>query len=278
MSNKGVKGEVYTFPMWGWLFLFFIVPMLIIILYAFLTKGTYGGIEFILTLENFKVFVNYIIYQVIWRTLYLTIIITAITLIIAIPTAYYIARSKYKEELLFLVIIPFWTSFLIRIYAWMAILGDNGIVNNILSVFHLPRMQFLYNSEAIILISVYTSLPFAILPLYSAIEKFDFSLVEAARDLGATNFQGFIKVFIPNIKAGIVTAGIFTLVPNLGSYAVPNLVGGTNSTMLGTLIGDNYLLLLRDWPKASAVSLVLIIATGITLYILRKHLSQVEEK
>lgn len=273
VKNSILKGEIFSIPLWIWLSMFFVLPMLIVFFYAFLTKGTYGGVEYIFSLESFKVFLSPIIYQVMWKTLYLTVAITILTLIIAIPTAYFIARSIYKKELLFLIIIPFWTNFLIRIYAWMALLGNNGIINSFLVKLGLEPIQFLYNSWAIIIISVYTSLPFAILPLYSVIEKFDFSLVEAARDLGATNFQSFRKIFLPNIKQGVVTATIFTFIPNLGSYAVPKLVGGTDSTMLGTLIAQ-YLIQTRNWPLASAVSLVLILVIAGLLYLLRKNLSQ----
>jgi len=124
----------------------------------------------------------------------------------------------------------------------------------------------LYNMAAVIVISVYTDLPFAILPLYAVIEKFDFTLIEAARDLGMTNGQAFFKVFLPNIKAGVITAVLFTFIPSLGSYAVPRLVGGTQSIMLGNLIAQ-HLLTTRNWPLASVISGGLIVVTGITIYL-----------
>ena len=197
--------------------------------------------------------------------------VTIFTVLLSLPTAYYIARSKYKKELLFLVIIPFWTNFLIRIYAWIAVLGNNGFLNNILIKLGLidTPLQFLYNTSAVILISVYTSLPFAILPLYAVIEKFDFSLMEAARDLGATNREAFFKVFIPNIKPGIITAVLFTFIPALGSYAVPKLVGGTQATMLGNIIAQ-HLTVTRNWPLASTISGALILVTSIAILIFMK--------
>ena len=130
-------------------------------------------------------------------------------------------------------------------------------------------IKFLYNPAAVVVISVYTSLPFAILPLYAVVEKFDFSLLEAARDLGATNCQAFFKVFIPNIKSGIVAATLFTLIPSLGSYAVPKLVGGTNATMLGNIIAQ-HLTITRNWPLASTISGSLIIITSIAVWLFSK--------
>ncbi len=195
----------------------------------------------VFSLASFSIFTDKIFIAILMKTIYISVLVTIFTVFLSVPTAYYIARSKYKKELLFLVIVPFWTNFLIRIYAWIAVLGNNGFLNSILLRFGIidEPLQFLYNTSAVVLISVYTSLPFAILPLYAVIEKFDFSLIEAARDLGATNGQAFFKVFIPNIKPGIITAVLFTFIPNLGSYAVPKLVGGTQATMLGNIIAQH---------------------------------------
>ncbi|MGL4671943.1 ABC transporter permease, partial [Cetobacterium sp.] len=206
-----------------------------------------------------------------FRTAYISAIVTFFTVLLAIPTAYFIARSKFKQELLILVIIPFWTNFLIRIYAWISILGSNGFLNTFLiklGIIETP-LNLLYNTGSVVLITVYTSLPFAILPLYAIIEKFDFSLVEAARDLGASNGQAFIKVFLPNIKSGIVTAVLFTFIPSMGSYAIPKLVGGTKATMLGSVIAQ-HLIVTRNWPLAAAISAMLILVTSIALLIFMK--------
>lgn len=265
-ENK--KGISYTIPLIIWLTAFFLIPMLIVLIYSFLKKGVYGGVEFEFSVETFKIFTNPIFFSIIFKTLWVSIIVTAITIIIAVPTSYYIVRSKYKEKLIYLIIIPFWTNFLIRIYSWMAILGINGFINLTLiklGIIDTP-IQFLYNMGAVIVISVYTSLPFAILPLYSSIDKFDFALIEAARDLGATNRQAFFKVFLPNIKNGILTASLFTFVPMLGSYVVPKLVGGTDSIFLGNIIA-RHLTETRDWPMASTISSVLILVTMVIVVI-----------
>lgn len=261
------RGIYYTLPITIWLTVFFLIPMGIVLVYSFLKKGIYGGVELEFSLETFRIFANPMFLKIVYKTLLMGIIVTIFTLIVAVPTAYFIVRSKHREKYIYLIIIPFWTNFLIRIYAWMAILGNNGFINSVLlkiGIINEP-IQFLYNTGAVIVISVYTSLPFAILPLYSTTEKFDFSLIEAARDLGATNRQAFFKVFIPNIKNGIITAGIFTFVPMLGSYVVPKLVGGANSIFLGNVIA-RHLTETRNWPMASTISSVLIIITTIIMF------------
>ncbi len=269
--KKSRLGSYYTLPITLWLIVFFAIPMLIVLGYAFLKKGTYGGVEMELSLASFYIFTDKVFLTILFKTVYISVMVTIFTVLLSIPTAYYIARSKYKKELLFLVIIPFWTNFLIRIYAWIAVLGNNGFLNSILmklGIIDTP-LQMLYNTGAVILISVYTSLPFAILPLYAVIEKFDFSLMEAARDLGATNREAFFKVFIPNIKPGIITAVLFTFIPALGSYAVPKLVGGTQATMLGNIIAQ-HLTVTRNWPLASTISAALIIVTSIAILLFMK--------
>ncbi|ERT70038.1 MAG: ABC transporter permease [Cetobacterium somerae] len=266
--KKISSGSFYSIPLTLWMSVFFVIPMLIVLSYAFLTKGTYGGVQMIFTLKNFNVFFEPIFLKILFRTIYISIAVTFITVLLAVPTAYFIARSKFRQELLILVIIPFWTNFLIRIYAWISILGSNGFLNTFLiklGIIETP-LKLLYNTGSVILITVYTSLPFAILPLYAIIEKFDFSLVEAARDLGATNSQAFRKVFLPNIKSGIITAILFTFIPAMGSYAIPKLVGGTQATMLGNIIAQ-HLTVTRNWPLASAISAMLILVTSIALLI-----------
>ena len=266
--KKISSGSFYSIPLTLWMSVFFVIPMLIVLSYAFLTKGTYGGVQMIFTLKNFNVFFEPIFLKILFRTIYISIAVTFITVLLAVPTAYFIARSKFRQELLILVIIPFWTNFLIRIYAWISILGSNGFLNTFLiklGIIETP-LKLLYNTGSVILITVYTSLPFAILPLYAIIEKFDFSLVEAARDLGATNSQAFRKVFLPNIKSGIITAILFTFIPAMGSYAIPKLVGGTQATMLGNIIAQ-HLTVTRNWPLAPAISAMLILVTSIALLI-----------
>jgi len=264
-------GQIYTLPLLLWITLFFVIPISIIVIGSFLKKSLYGGFDLIFSIEAYKSLFNPQFLKVVINTSIISIISTTITVMLAIPTAYYIAKSKYKDMLLFLVIIPFLTNFLIRIFAWIAILGNNGILNNFMMNIGIIKnpAQFLYNQWAVIIVMVYTYLPFAILPLYSTIEKFDFSLLEAARDLGATKSQAFYKVLIPNIIPGITTAVLFTFIPIFGNFAVPDIVGGKDSVMVGNII-NNQLKVAKNWPLSSSISVVLTIMTTIGVMIFMK--------
>ncbi len=262
-------GGLYAAPSIFWLSVFFIAPLAIIVAYSFMTPGQRGGIEWTPTLEAYRAIANPTFAKVTLNTILVAIGATAITMLIAIPCGYYMARSAHQNILLMLIMIPFWTNFLIRIYAWIAILGNEGFLNDILLATGLAKesIRFLYNRTAVMLVLVYTYLPYAILPLYSTIDKFDFGLLEAARDLGATKLKAINRVLLPNIKGGILTAFLFTFIPIFGAYAVPLLVGGTESYMLGNLIADE-LTKSRDWPLASAISLVITLVTTIGVMLL----------
>ncbi len=265
MGKKG--GFSYYISLLLWLTAFFVIPTLIIAVISFLKKGPYGGVIFWqFSLDAYTNLFDKVFLKIIFKTLEISVWVTVVTLILALPTAYFISRSKLKSFWLLLIIIPFWTNFLVRIYSFIAILGNNGIVNKALQlVFNLDGpIQLLYNKNAVIIVTVYIYLPYAILPLYSSIEKFDFSLLDAARDLGATKFTAMVKVFLPGIKSGLISAVILTFIPAVGSYAVPDLLGGNDALMLGNIIGKR-LLDARDWPIASAVSMLLIVFTTIAV-------------
>ena len=265
MGKKG--GFSYYISLLLWLTAFFVIPTLIIAVISFLKKGPYGGVIFWqFSLDAYANLFDKVFLKIIFKTLEISIWVTIVTLVLALPTAYYISRSKLKSFWLLLIIIPFWTNFLVRIYSFIAILGNNGIVNKALQlVFNLDGpIQLLYNKNAVIIVTVYIYLPYAILPIYSSIEKFDFSLLDAARDLGATKFKAMVKVFLPGIKSGLISAIILTFIPAVGSYAVPDLLGGNDALMLGNIIGKR-LLDARDWPIASAVSMLLIVFTTIAV-------------
>jgi len=262
-------GPAYVAPLTVWIGLFFVVPVSIIVCYSFLKKGFNGGVVHEFSLDAFRALYNPTIFKIALNTLWIALVSTAVMVALAIPTAYYMARSRHKNFFMLLVIIPFLTNFLIRIYAWMAILGNNGILNGfLLSAGMVERhIQFLYNINAVIMVTIYTYLPFAILPLYSTIEKFDFSLVEAARDLGATKLTATLRVLLPNIRGGITTAVLFTFIPAFGNYAIPQIIGGSDSYMLGNVIARE-LTVTRNWPLASSISMALTALTtlGVLLF------------
>jgi len=256
--NKNALGVFYSWPMGLWFTIFFVVPLLIIILYSFLKKGLYGGVEWQFTLNAYTQMFNPNYGLVLVRTIKISLISTIVTILLALPCGYAMARSKFQTFLLFLVIIPFWTNSLIRIFAWMSILGNDGFINSLLIQIGLTKehIQLLYNQNAVVLVSVYMYLPYAILPIFTAIDRFDFSLLEAARDLGATKPSSMIKVLLPNIKSGVLTAIIFTFIPIFGAYTVPLLVGGKDSYMIGNIIVDQ-VNKTRNWPLASAFSMII---------------------
>ncbi|MGI5924251.1 MAG: ABC transporter permease [Lentisphaeria bacterium] len=262
-----------TAPSMLWLLVFFLLPTLIILAIAFKPADPSGGIAEGWTLQTLASLRNPNYPEIIFRTVWLSAVTTFTTLAIAIPIAYYIARSKpWKRDLiLFLTIIPFWTSFLIRIFAWKAVLHPDGILKNILVYCRLasPDTLLLYRPEAVLLVMIYTELPFAILPLYAAAEKFDFSLIEAAMDLGAGRLRAFFSIFIPGIYSGLLSACLMVLIPSIGSYVIPDVVGGIDSQMIGNVIAQRTFVD-RNLPAASALAAVLTLVMVIPLiYFLR---------
>jgi spermidine/putrescine transport system permease protein len=262
--NKSNYGPLYSSPMAIWFSLFFLAPIAIIIIYSFLKKGLYGGVEPEFSMDAYRYLGDPVFLSITVRTIFTSVIATVITIFIALPCGYCIARSKNQTLFLLLIIIPFWTNFLIRVFAWMNILGNNGFLNEFLLRMGLidDYIHFLYNQKTVILVLVYMYLPYAILPLFSTIDKFDFSLLEASRDLGANQLVSIIKILLPNIRGGIFTSVLFTFIPIFGAYAVPLLVGGKDSYMLGNIIADQ-LSKSRNWPRAAAISMVLTLVTTI---------------
>lgn len=260
-------GPLYIAPMAVWMSVLVLAPMAIVLAYSFLRRGVYGGVEPAFSLEAYRALANPLFLRVAWRTLRMSVSSTVLTMALALPSAYYMVRSG-RSWLILLVIVPFWTNFLIRIYAWIAILGNNGFLNGLFLSSGLldEPIRFLYNRQAVVTVLVYTYLPYAILPLYSTIERFDFSLLDAARDLGASHWQSLLRVFIPGIRGGIFTAVLFTAIPTFGAYAVPQLIGGQDSFMLGNIIARE-LTVTRNWPLSAAISVVVTLLTTIALVI-----------
>nr|WP_312057964.1 ABC transporter permease [Fervidobacterium pennivorans] len=251
-----------------WLAVFFLIPVIVILTYSFFERDYQGGVIFKFSLQGYKDILNPNYVAVFLRTIFISLVSSVVSIILATPVAYYIAFSRWKNILLLLVIVPFWTNSLIRIYAWIFILGNNGLVNQFLIKmgFTESYVQFIYNNFAVVLVLVYTYLPFAILPLYSAIERLEKNIFEAAMDLGCTKRQVFFRVLLPNIRQGIISAFVFVFIPAIGTYAVPELVGGKNSRLIGNEIA-RLLTTARNWPAAAAISSVLLAITIIAVIV-----------
>ncbi len=252
-----------TMPSLVWLTLLFVIPTTLVFAIAFKPADPWGGIGAGWTLDTIRSLGNPNYPAIIWRTLWISFVTTACCLVLAIPCGYYIARAqqRWRRLLLLLTVIPFWTSFLIRIFAWKVLLHPDGHVKRGLVALGLAdeSTMLLYRSEAVLLVMVYTLLPFAILPIYAAAEKFDFKLLEAARDLGATPWRAFRQIFLPGIRRGLLTAVLMVLIPSLGMYIIPDIVGGPRSEMIANKIAQRTFVD-RNVPHASALSAALTLA------------------
>ncbi len=245
-----------------WLVIFFIIPLIIVLIYSFLERGTYGGVTWEFTLRNYQRLANDLYLNIFVRSLGLAALTTLICLMIGYPLAFFIATAsrRWRNLFLFLVIIPFWTNFLVRTYAWMIILRSEGLINTLLQSLNLIQepLNLLFTPLAVIIGLIYGYLPFMILPLYAAIERLNFSLVEAAQDLGANDIKTFFRIILPLTSPGIIAGSILVFIPALGAFITPDILGGAKTVMIGNLI-QNQFLQARHWPFGSALSMGLMI-------------------
>lgn len=268
------KQLLLTAPSFIWLLLFFLVPSIIIFAYAFKPYNVLGEMTEGWTFNTIFSLFDANLLILLWRTFWLSALSTLICLLLSLPMGYYLTTlSKNRRNiLLLLIVIPFWSSFLIRIFAWKTVLHPDGMLHHFLQMLGLISKDttLLYNSSTVLFVMVYTFLPFAILPIFAAASKFNFQLIEAAIDLGASRFQAFLKVFIPGIRKGIVTAVLMVFIPAVGTYVIPDLVGGTNSEMLGNKIAQKTLVE-RNLPQASALSAILALAIFIPVVLIESY-------
>lgn len=251
----------------------FAVPLLIVCAYSLLTRGDYGGVEHPWTLESYTRLVDPLYGVILWRSFALAGITTLLCALLGFPLALFISRSgRWKNLWLQLVILPFWTSFLVRTYAWLFLLRETGLVNTVLmklGIIHSP-LPLLYNDGAVLLGLVYAYLPFMVLPLYASLERIDPALLEAAADLGMRPLRAVFRIVLPLTMPGMIAGSVLVFIPCLGAYLTPDLLGGGKTVMAGNLI-QNQFTTARDWPFGSAVSLVLMsIATLLLIVLIRR--------
>jgi spermidine/putrescine transport system permease protein len=264
---------IFLTPAWALMLVTLVIPTVIIIVYSFLTRGVYGGVERPFTLENYTRLFDPLYAMIFARSFWIASVATALSIALAFPLALFIARSGARKNLyLSLVILPFWTSFLIRTYAWMFLLRDTGLINTILQALHVIRepLPMLYNDGAVILGLVYGFLPFAVLPLYATLERLDRNLLEAAADLGARPRDTLFRVIIPLCAPGIRAAAILVFVPCLGTYITSDLLGGSKTILIGNLV-QNQFTASRDWPFGAGVSIALMLVAMTLLFAARRR-------
>jgi spermidine/putrescine transport system permease protein len=254
-----------------WMGLFFLVPLGLVFAISFASRGTYGGVVWELTAANYLDLLHPLYGKILGQSLWYATLTTVICFALGFPLAYVIARSpaRWQPIFLLLVMLPFWTNFLVRTYAWMILLRHDGLINRCLMALGIvdSPLELLYSPMAVVIGLVYGYLPFMVLPLYVAVERLDPLLVDAAWDLYASRWAVFTRVVLPLTKPGIIGGCILVFIPSIGSFLTPDLLGGARSMMIGNLIQHEYLVV-RDWPLGSAVSFVLmaIVMAAVLLY------------
>lgn len=273
-SRPGWKAWALLAPMVLWLLLFVVVPGLILFVYSFCERDEVGGVIYRFTLENYRRAFQPTYLNIFARSVGYAALTTVLCVIIGYPVAYYIGRAaeSVRNRLLLLVMVPFWTSFLIRTYAWITILKQEGLLNGFVQALNLNLEPFnlLYTPTAVIIGLVYAYLPFMILPIYGSAEKLDNSLIEAAHDLGAGPLRAFSAVIVPLTMPGIAAGTLLVFVPAIGMFAITDLMGGAKVPMIGNVI-QNQFLQARDWPFGAALGVIFMLMFALTYVILQRR-------
>jgi spermidine/putrescine transport system permease protein len=261
-------------PVTIWLGLFFVVPLLLILAYSFGTSGVYGGITLGFNPSNYLKVFDPLYLEIIIRTFIIAGINTLLCLALGYPLAYFIVfkGGRWRTALILMVMVPFWTTLLIRAYAWVVILGGNGLANRALQFLGITEEPFklIFTAQAVLMAMVYGYLPFMVLPLYAALEKFDVRLKEAAKDLGASRWQTFWRVTFPISTPGVIAGSILVFIPSAGEFVIPELLGGSRTVFTGNLIQQQFLQA-RNWALGSALSVMLaVLLLGAILFYIRK--------
>ncbi|MBU1659966.1 MAG: ABC transporter permease [Chloroflexi bacterium] len=262
-KHPSLQAWLLLIPAGSWLFVFFLAPLAIVLVYSFLERGTYGGVEWTFTVENFQRVFDTLYLGTFLNSAYIAFLTTVLAMLVGYPIAYFIATRppKQRSTLLLALMIPFWTNFLIRTYAWLTLLRTNtGLINVTLmnlGIIDEPLALF-GNTFAIVLGLVYGWLPDMILPIYAALDRLDHSLVEAAGDLYAPGWQVFRRVIWPLSLPGVVAGSMLVFIPSLGAFVTPAILGGGKTLMIGNIISNQFLAA-HDWPFGSALSMLMML-------------------
>ncbi len=259
--NDRRRGFLMALPAFSFLTVFFALPLLLVVVFSFATRNRFGGTDLNgWNTDSYRELGSSLVRQVLVRSLVLALVTTVICLLLAYPFAYYMATRKMgiRNLMLVFVMIPFWTNFLVRNYAWYVILGTDGPLSQVTETVGIGPTRLLFTQAAVVLGLVYGFLPFMILPLYASIERIDGRLLEASRDLYATGAQSFRHVLLPLSLPGVVAGSILVFIPSLGAYVTPEILGGAKTTLLGSYIVTQFLTA-RNFPFGAALSTVLMV-------------------
>lgn len=267
-----LKQKAAAYPYIVWLLIFIVVPLLLVLYFSITKQG--GG----LTLDNYRRFMEPVYGKVLLRSLNLALVSTVLCLILGYPMAMIIARTDISKRnlMVLLFVLPMWMNFLLRTYAWMTLLGKNGVVNNVLEALNLPALNLLYNNGAVILGMVYNFLPFMILPIYSVLSKIDNTLIEAAKDLGANEVTVFRKVIFPMSLPGVISGITMVFMPALTTFVIPRLLGGGQFMLIGNLVEQQFTYV-YDWHFGSAISIIMMLFILLAMGIMSRFEDQKEE-
>ncbi len=273
-ESKVAQGLALISPANAYLIILTVVPLLVVAGLSFLTRGTYGQVVFKFNIANYARLFDPLYGRIMVYSLVVGVSTTAASIVIGYPLAYYIARSPARQRslLLFLVLLPFWTNFIIRIYAWIMILRAGGFLDAVLQWLHITKdsLNLLYTPTAVMIGMIYEYLPFMVLPLYTSLEKIENAVLEAAADLGAPPLWVFLRVTLPLSLPGMIAGTILVFIPAMGMFVIPDLMGGAKTILIGNVIRNQFLTA-RDWPFGAAASMILMLLTMIfTLYYTRR--------
>ncbi|MDD4779765.1 MAG: ABC transporter permease [Tissierellia bacterium] len=265
------KTKYFSYPYIVWIVTFILFPSFLVLLYSITSKDSNGVTTIHFTLENYELFFKKMYVNILFDSIWLAAISTVICLLLGYPAAYIISNAHISKRntLLFLCILPMWMNMLLRTYAWMTILGNNGLINNFLGFLGLPKLNLLYTKGATVMGMVYNFIPFMILPIYTALSKLDNKLIEAAADLGADKKTVFKKIIFPLSMPGVISGIIMVFMPAVSTFIIPQLLGGNKNMMIGNLI-EKLFILNGDWNFGSAISIVMMLIILISMSIMNK--------
>jgi len=294
LVRMGITGRwAVILPPAVWMTIFLLIPLAVVFKISFseavvarppylplLTFSDDGSVQLTLHLSNYLFLGQDTLYIAAYlNSIKIAFISTVLALLVGYPIAYFIARSpdRWRNILLMLIILPFWSSFLLRVYAWIGFLKNNGVINNALQAIGLPQITMLYTDFGVYVGIVYTYLPFMILPLYTNLVKLDDALLEASADLGARPFRTFLSVTLPLSMPGIIAGSMLVFIPAIGEYVIPTLLGSPSTLMIGRVLWDEFFAN-RDWPLAASVAIAMLIVVVVPLMLLQNAQNAVVER